>query len=74
MYGVLPTNACEAYSPIRLDLDQARLLETRPGAPTLQVERTLSDQHGRRVEFVRSTVRNDAFTLRLHLSRSAMER
>jgi len=73
-YGVLPTNAFESYEPIRLSSDQARLLETRPGAPAFHVDRTISDQHGRTIEFVSSVVRGDRYEVRLHLSRSPIER
>jgi GntR family transcriptional regulator len=69
-YAVLPTNASETYLPISLDLHQARLLETRPGAPAFQVERNTSDQHGRPIEFSRSVLRGDRYSLRLCLSRS----
>ena len=73
-YGLLPTNASETYSPIELDADKARLLETRAGAPAFQVDRTVSDQHGRTIEFVISAVRRDTYKLRLLLSRGPMER
>ena len=73
-YGVLPTNALESYEPIHLSPDQARLLETRPGAPAFHVDRTTSDQHGRTIEFVTSVVRGDRYAVRLHLSRSPIER
>ncbi len=69
-YGVLPTNATETYLPVSLDLQQARLLETRPGAPAFQVERITSDQYGRTIEFARSVLRGDSYSLRLWLSRS----
>ena len=69
-YGVLPTNATDTYLPISLDLQQARLLETRPGAPAFQVERITSDQYGRTIEFARSVLRGDSYSLRLWLSRS----
>ena len=73
-YGVLPTNAFERYEAIRLSPDQARLLETQPGAPAFHVDRITSDQHGRTVEFVNSVVRGDRYEVRLHLSRSPVER
>ncbi len=73
-YGVLPTNALESYEPIHLSPDQARLLETQPGAPAFQVDRTLSDQHGRTIEFVSSVLRGDRYEVHLHLSRSPIER
>ena len=69
-YGVLPTNAFERYEAIRLSPDQARLLETRPGAPAFHVDRTTSDQHGRTIEFVNSVVRGDRYEVRLQLFRS----
>ncbi len=72
-YGVLPTSASETYAAIRLDANQARLLETRPGAPAFQVHRTLRDQHGRTIEFVRSVVRGDIYEVRLLLSRNPGE-
>jgi GntR family transcriptional regulator len=73
-YGVLPTNAYESYEPIRLSPDQARLLETQPGAPAFHVDRTTSDQHGRTIEFVSSVVRGDRYEVRLHLSRTTAGR
>jgi len=73
-YGVLPTNAYESYEPIRLTSEQARLLETQPGAPAFHVDRTTIDQHGRTVEFVSSVVRGDRYEVRLHLSRSPVPR
>jgi GntR family transcriptional regulator len=73
-YGVLPTNAFERYEPIRLTSDQARLLETQPGAPAFHVDRTTTDQHGRTIEFVSSVVRGDRYEVRLHLSRSPLAR
>jgi GntR family transcriptional regulator len=73
-YGVLPTNAFESYEPIRLTPEQARLLETQPGAPAFHVDRTTSDQHGRTIEFVSSVVRGDRYEVRLHLSRSPLAR
>jgi GntR family transcriptional regulator len=73
-YGVLPTNAFESYEPIRLSPDQARLLETQPGAPAFRVDRTTTDQHGRTIEYVSSVVRGDRYEVRLHLSRSPIER
>jgi GntR family transcriptional regulator len=72
--GVLPTNAYESYEPIRLSPDQARLLETQPGAPAFHVDRTTSDQHGRTIEFVSSVVRGDRYEVRLHLSRTTAGR
>jgi GntR family transcriptional regulator len=73
-YGVLPTNAFESYEPIRLAPDQARLLETRPGAPAFHVDRTTTDQHGRTIEFASSVLRGDRYEVRLLLSRSTIER
>ena len=73
-YGVLPTNAFESYEPIRLAPDQARLLETRPGAPAFHVDRTTTDQHGRTIEFASSVLRGDRYEVRLLLSRSPIER
>jgi GntR family transcriptional regulator len=72
-YGVLPTNALESYEAICLSPDQARLLETRSGAPAFQIDRTTNDQHGRTIEFVSSVVRGDRYEVRLHLSRSPIE-
>lgn len=73
-YGVLPTRATETYSPIQLAPDQARWLETRPGAPAFLVDRTVSDQYGRTIEFVSSVLRGDRYKVRLLLSRSPAER
>ena len=73
-YGVLPTNAFERYEAISLTPDQARLLETQPGAPAFQIDRTTSDQHGRTIEFVSSVFRGDRYEVRLHLSRSPVPR
>jgi GntR family transcriptional regulator len=69
-YGVLPTSAFESYEPVRLGPDQARLLETRPGAPAFHVDRTTTDQHGRTIEFASSVLRGDRYVVRLLLSRS----
>ena len=66
-YGLWPTNAFESYEPIRLAPDQARLLETRPGAPAFHVDRTTSDQHGRTIEFASSVLRGDRYEVRLNL-------
>jgi GntR family transcriptional regulator len=68
-YGILPTAANESYQPIHLDPDQARLLETQPGAPAFLVDRTTTDQHGRTIEFAISVLRGDRYALRLHLRR-----
>jgi GntR family transcriptional regulator len=68
-YGVLPTNACESYQTIRLDSDQARLLETRPGAPACHVDRSTTDQHGRTIEVTTSVLRGDRYAVRLNLGR-----
>src|SRR5579859_3317457 len=69
-YGLVPTNAFENYEPIRLAPDQARLLDTQPGAPAFHVDRTTSDQHGRTIEFASSVLRGDRYEIRLLLSRS----
>jgi GntR family transcriptional regulator len=69
-YGILPTNATESYIPIHLRSDQAMWLETEPGIPAFQVERTTSDQHGRPIEFVSTVLRGDQSVVRLRLSRS----
>jgi GntR family transcriptional regulator len=68
-YGVLPTTASETYTPIRLTPDQARLLETQPGAPAFQVDRTTMDQNGRTIEYATSVIRGDRYKLRLDLIR-----
>ena len=68
-YGVLPTNAFESYEPIRLAPDQARLLETRPGAPAFHVDRTTTDQHGRTIELASSVLRGDRYEVRLNPAR-----
>jgi GntR family transcriptional regulator len=68
-YGVLPTTASETYAPVRLTPDQARLLETQPGAPAFQVDRTTTDQNGRTIEYALSIVRGDRYKLRLDLER-----
>jgi GntR family transcriptional regulator len=73
-YGVLPTNAFESYEAIRLDPEQARLLETRSGAPAFHADRTTSDQHGRTIEFASSVLRGDRYAVRLLLSRSPIGR
>jgi GntR family transcriptional regulator len=68
-YGLWPTNAIESYEPIRLAPDQARLLETRAGAPAFHVDRTTTDQHGRTIEFANSVLRGDRYAVRLNLRR-----
>jgi len=73
-YGLRPTNAFETYEPIRLTPDQARLLETRSGAPAFHVDRTTTDQHGRTIELASSVLRGDRYEVRLLLSRSPIER
>ncbi|HEV7666492.1 MAG TPA: GntR family transcriptional regulator [Chloroflexota bacterium] len=69
-YGVLPTNATEAYRAIRLAPDQAQLLQVRPGAAAFQIDRTTADQHGRTIEYTTSVVRGDSYKLLLRLSRA----
>ena len=67
-YGVLPTNASRAMC-------RSVWRPTRPsardpaGSPAFQVDRTTSDQHGRRIEYSSSVVRGDRYTVRLFLSR-----
>jgi len=68
-YGVVPTNALESYAPIQLTPDEARLLESQPGAPAFHVERTTTDQHGRTIEFASSVLRADRYEMRLNLRR-----
>jgi GntR family transcriptional regulator len=68
-YGIVPTNAFERYEPIQLDPDQARLLESQPGAPAFQVDRTTTDQYGRTIEFATSALSSDRYEIRLNLRR-----
>jgi GntR family transcriptional regulator len=68
-YGLLPTNASESYEPIVLSAEHARILDSRQGAPAMQVDRTTIDQYGRTIEYVTSVVRGDRTYLHLALSR-----
>jgi GntR family transcriptional regulator len=72
-YGVLPTIASESYASIQLAPDQARMLETWPGAPGFQADRTTTAQNGQRIEYASSVLRGDRYKLRLFLSRAPVE-
>jgi GntR family transcriptional regulator len=68
-YGILPTNASETYEATVLSVEHARLVDSRPGAPALQISRITYDQYGRPLEFTNTLFRGDRTRLRLGLSR-----
>ncbi len=68
-YGVLPTDATDTYTPVRLDRETAQLLEVAPGSPAFSVQRLTRDQHHRLIEFVVSLLRGDRYQVVLQLRR-----
>lgn len=58
-FGIALHHADERISAVAASAEQARLLETRRGAPLLQIERCTFDETNRPVEFVRSVNRQE---------------
>lgn len=54
VFGIVLHHAEERVSAVAASAEQARLLETRRGAPLLQIERCTFDDRNQPVEFVRS--------------------
>ncbi|MEW6927235.1 GntR family transcriptional regulator [Trueperella pyogenes] len=65
--GIYPTRGTENLSATNLDAYQARLLEQRPGAAALIVDRRTFDADGVSVEQVTSLIRADRFSLQTEL-------
>ncbi len=70
-FGIVPTEAMDTYSAVRLDRSTAELLGVKPTSAAFSVERVSRDQHNRVVEYVLSTFRGDRYKVVLHLQRGA---
>jgi GntR family transcriptional regulator, N-acetylglucosamine utilization regulator len=66
-YGVRPTRAREVFQPLLMGEDDAEMLESAPGDPALQVERTTWDAEGRTIEYCRSILRGDRYRYSVEL-------
>jgi GntR family transcriptional regulator len=58
-YGEGPTRAVERLEPVLADAGEAEVLQVRPGAPLMLVERTAFDGAGLPVEYARDLFRGD---------------
>lgn len=59
--GFRPVNALQRLTAVVLDAEQAKLLNSRKGAPALFIERIARLKDQRAVEYTRSLYRGDAF-------------
>ena len=57
----------EIVEPLRLDLAEAKKLETEEGTLALQIRRTVYNIKGQPIEYVTITYRADSYTFRLEL-------
>lgn len=58
-FDVVVVRAREAFEPVLIKKEEARLLKTETGKPALLLERTAFDTSGKPVEFCKSIVRGD---------------
>jgi GntR family transcriptional regulator len=58
-YGEQPRRAVERLEPLVADSREAEILQVKPGAPLLQVERTAYDADGTPIEYARDLFRGD---------------
>jgi len=66
-YGLLPTRAHEQYFAVSADVISADLLGITPGAPVFAAERTTFSADGKPLEFTRSVMRGDRYSIALNL-------
>ncbi|WP_328321519.1 GntR family transcriptional regulator [Kribbella sp. NBC_00382] len=67
-YGVIPTDAEQTHAAAAADATESALLGLALDAPILVLERTTSDQNGRRFEFTRAAYRGDRYQVTTQLS------
>lgn len=58
-FNVLIINADKVFEPVLLTSKDAKLLESKVGAPALLMEAVAFDQNGNKVEFTKSLIRGD---------------
>jgi GntR family transcriptional regulator len=68
-YGLEPVRAVERLLPVAAGEEEARVLEVRPGAPLMLVERTAHAADGTAVERARDHHRGDRSAFVVHLER-----
>jgi GntR family transcriptional regulator len=68
-YGFLPNRALQRLRSDIADKQEAKLLNVRPGAPILEIERRCSKNEGPIIEFARSRYRGDAYDFLIELQR-----
>jgi GntR family transcriptional regulator len=66
-YGLVPARARETYSAVPVDPKPAGLLGVAPGSPVLAVERITFLASGKPLEFVKSIMRSDRYSITLDL-------
>jgi GntR family transcriptional regulator len=67
-YDVQPAAATDTYRASSAGPEEAKLLEIRPGSAVLRAERLTVDDTGHRIEYVRSVIRGDRYSLQLRLT------
>ena len=70
VYGVQPATALETYRASTVTAKEAGLLEVAAGSAAFRAERLTQDPSGRKIEFIRSVIRGDRYTLQLKLTAS----
>lgn len=70
-YAITPACAEQTIEAALADASTALMLDIRPGAPVLRQTRLTWDSRGKPFEFVRSTYRGDAFTMRVQMAISS---
>ncbi|TDW24258.1 GntR family transcriptional regulator [Kribbella kalugense] len=68
-YGITATQATETFSAALVETGDADLLTVPAGSAAFRVERLTTDGTNRPIEFVRSVIRGDRYTVALNLSR-----
>ncbi len=67
-YDVQPAAATESYRASTAGPEEAKLLEVPPGSAVLRAERVTVDGAGHKIEYVRSVIRGDRYSLQLRLT------
>lgn len=70
-YGVHPATATENYHASTATHAEAQLLEAALGSAVFRAERVTVDGSGHKIEYVKSVIRGDRYSLQLRLSSSA---